>query len=88
MNFVVDNGKVIAATPAFFGANPATVKDGPRKGLRTLPESENFAIELFNSLAGVAISETGVRRPTTAAPIACSWSDGSATLIERLGIRR
>ncbi|MFD5591040.1 GTPase [Streptomyces griseorubiginosus] len=42
--------------------------------------------QLFNALAGVAISETGVRRPTTAAPIACSWSDGSASLIERLGI--
>ncbi|WP_433918773.1 YfjP family GTPase [Streptomyces canus] len=42
--------------------------------------------QLFNSLAGVTISETGVRRPTTAAPIACSWSDGSASLIERLGI--
>ncbi|MGW3492372.1 GTPase [Streptomyces sp. NPDC001020] len=41
---------------------------------------------LFNALAGVAISETGVRRPTTAAPIACSWSDGAATLIDRLGI--
>ncbi|MGW3290614.1 GTP-binding protein [Streptomyces sp. NPDC001002] len=42
--------------------------------------------QLFNALAGVAISETGVRRPTTAAPIACSWSDGAAGLIERLGI--
>lgn len=42
--------------------------------------------QLFNTLAGVAISETGVRRPTTAAPIACSWSDGAASLIERLGI--
>ncbi|MGW1673577.1 GTPase [Streptomyces sp. NPDC002324] len=41
---------------------------------------------LFNSLAGVTISETGVRRPTTAAPIACSWSDGAASLIDRLGI--
>nr|WP_322620999.1 YfjP family GTPase [Streptomyces acidicola] len=41
---------------------------------------------LFNALAGVTISETGVRRPTTAAPIACSWSDGAATLIDRLGI--
>jgi predicted GTPase len=41
---------------------------------------------LFNALAGVAISETGVRRPTTAAPIACSWSDGAAPLIDRLGI--
>ncbi|MEU6808180.1 YfjP family GTPase [Streptomyces sp. NPDC046831] len=42
--------------------------------------------QLFNSLAGVPISETGVRRPTTAAPIACSWSDGAASLIDRLGI--
>ncbi|WP_434094694.1 GTPase [Streptomyces hyaluromycini] len=42
--------------------------------------------QLFNALAGVAISETGVRRPTTAAPIACTWSDGGAALIDRLGI--
>ncbi|MFF8943107.1 GTPase [Streptomyces sp. NPDC014864] len=42
--------------------------------------------QLFNALAGVAISETGVRRPTTAAPIVCSWSDGAATLVDRLGI--
>ncbi|MCS0604962.1 50S ribosome-binding GTPase [Streptomyces sp. LP11] len=42
--------------------------------------------QLFNSLAGTPISETGVRRPTTAAPIACSWSDGAAGLIDRLGI--
>jgi hypothetical protein len=50
LNFVVDNGKVKAATPAFFGANPATVKGGPRKGLRTLPQSEDLARELFRSL--------------------------------------
>ncbi|MFF8974143.1 YfjP family GTPase [Streptomyces sp. NPDC014995] len=42
--------------------------------------------QLFNSLAGVPISETGLRRPTTAAPIACSWSDGASGLIDRLGI--
>ncbi|MEV5899183.1 YfjP family GTPase [Streptomyces sp. NPDC052127] len=42
--------------------------------------------QLFNALAGVNISETGVRRPTTSAPIACSWSDGASTLIDRLGI--
>src|SRR5262249_13591598 len=47
LNFVVDHGKVTAATPAFFGANPATVKDGDRKGLRTLPEAEDLALELF-----------------------------------------
>ncbi|MFD7132955.1 GTPase [Streptomyces sp. NPDC059894] len=42
--------------------------------------------QLFNALAGVTISDTGVRRPTTAAPIACSWSDGAGSLIDRLGI--
>ncbi|MET8829990.1 YfjP family GTPase [Streptomyces sp. NPDC004610] len=42
--------------------------------------------QLFNALAGVTISETGVRRPTTSSPIACSWSDGAAGLIDRLGI--
>ncbi|MFE0858118.1 GTPase [Streptomyces mutabilis] len=42
--------------------------------------------QLFNTLAGVTISETGVRRPTTAAPIACSWSDGAASLLDRLSI--
>jgi energy-coupling factor transporter ATP-binding protein EcfA2 len=41
---------------------------------------------LFNALAGVPISETGLRRPTTAAPIACVWSDGAAGLLDRLAI--
>jgi hypothetical protein len=50
LNFVVDHGKVTAATPAFFGANPATVKAGARKGLRTLPEAEDLARQLFRSL--------------------------------------
>ncbi|WP_166027575.1 YfjP family GTPase, partial [Streptomyces chilikensis] len=42
--------------------------------------------QLFNALAGIAISETGVRRPTTAAALTCSWSDGAAPLIDRLGV--
>lgn len=41
---------------------------------------------LFNALAGVNISEAGVRRPTTSAPIACSWSDGAAGLLDRIDI--
>ncbi|WP_455360066.1 GTPase [Streptomyces sp. SYSU K21746] len=41
---------------------------------------------LFNALAGTQISETGLRRPTTAAPIACSWTDGAAGLLDRLDI--
>ncbi|MEV0489442.1 YfjP family GTPase [Streptomyces atratus] len=41
---------------------------------------------LFNSLAGAQISETGLRRPTTAAPLACSWTDGAAGLLDRLAV--
>jgi hypothetical protein len=50
LNFSVDAGQVVSATPAFFGANPATVKDGPRKGLRTLPLAEDLARELLLAL--------------------------------------
>jgi hypothetical protein len=50
LNFAVDRGKIIASTPAFFGANPAEIKMGPRKGFRTLPEAEDLAKQLFASL--------------------------------------
>ncbi|HLJ92384.1 MAG TPA: DUF3500 domain-containing protein [Gemmataceae bacterium] len=50
LNFAVDGGKIIAATPAFFGANPATVMDGPRKGTRALPLADDLAKELFKTL--------------------------------------
>jgi hypothetical protein len=50
LNFTLDDGKVIASTPNFYGANPATVMDGDKKGLRTLPESEDYARDLFASL--------------------------------------
>ncbi len=50
LNFTLDGGNVLSTTPFFFGANPADVKDGPRKGLVTLPNAENLAISLFNML--------------------------------------
>jgi hypothetical protein len=50
LNFTLEGGKVVSATPAFFGANPARVMSGKRKGLRTLRQSEALAVELFASL--------------------------------------
>jgi hypothetical protein len=50
LNFTLDAGKVVSATPFMFGANPADVKSGARKGLRTLPGSEDHARALFQSL--------------------------------------
>ncbi len=50
LNFVIDRGKIVASTPAFFGANPADIKKGPRKGQRTLREAEDLARDLFAAL--------------------------------------
>jgi hypothetical protein len=50
LNFVVDGGQIVSATPAFFGANPAVVKQGPQKGKHTLSNADNLARELFLAL--------------------------------------
>lgn len=50
VNFTLDRGQVDSPTPMLFGANPAVVKNGPRAGLRTLPEVEDRAKELIKSL--------------------------------------
>lgn len=43
-------GDTIAATPSFFGANPAEVRQGPKKGLRTLAAEEDEARKLLEML--------------------------------------
>jgi hypothetical protein len=50
LNFTLDGGKIVSATPFFFGANPAVVKSGPKKGLRTLPEAEGPPLALLETL--------------------------------------
>jgi hypothetical protein len=48
-NYTVVNGQVIDG-PSFFGANPAEVRQGPRKGLRTLAREDDLGIELIHAL--------------------------------------
>jgi hypothetical protein len=50
LNFTLKDGAIVAATPAFFGANPAEVRDGPRQGLRTLADVEDRALRLLQAL--------------------------------------
>jgi len=47
-NYTVVNGSVIDG-PSFFGANPAEVRQGPRKGLRTLAREDDLGIELIHA---------------------------------------
>jgi len=49
-NFAVVNGR-IAGSPSFFGANPAEVKEGPRKGLRVLAHEEDLGREVIQGLS-------------------------------------
>ena len=48
-NYTVVNGKALGG-PSFFGANPAEVRQGPRKGLRVLAAEDDLGFELIHAL--------------------------------------
>lgn len=50
LNFTVVKGTLVAASPSFFGANPAEVREGPKKGTRILGPEEDAARSLIESL--------------------------------------
>ncbi|MGM0621857.1 MAG: DUF3500 domain-containing protein [Bacteroidota bacterium] len=50
LNFTVLNDRISMA-PRFFGANPAIIPDGKRKGERTLGKEEDYGLELINSMS-------------------------------------
>ncbi len=51
LNYVVDKGKVVSATPSFMGANPAVVPRGAEKGLQVLRDEEVLARLFMKSLS-------------------------------------
>jgi hypothetical protein len=50
LHFTVVKGSLISTAPAFYGANPAEVKSGPKTGLRILGPEEDVARELLMAL--------------------------------------
>ena len=50
VRFDVVAAKMTASSPAFFGANPAEVRDGPQKGTRVLGAEEDAGRALLDSL--------------------------------------
>ena len=50
LNFTLVRDTLIATAPAFFGANPAEVRSGARRGLRVLADEEDIGRELVVSL--------------------------------------
>jgi len=50
LNFTLAEGQLVASTPAFYGSNPAEVRQGPRRGLRVLAGEEDRARDLLAAL--------------------------------------
>ncbi len=50
LNFTLVRDTLIATAPAFFGANPAEVRSGARRGLRALANEEDIGRELVLAL--------------------------------------
>jgi hypothetical protein len=63
VRFDLVNGTMTASTPAFFGANPAEVRDGPQKGTRALGAEEDAARALLDSL-DASQRQTAIILPT------------------------
>ncbi|MEM9351777.1 MAG: DUF3500 domain-containing protein [Planctomycetota bacterium] len=51
INLTLDGGHVVAATPSFFGSNPARVTEGALAGTRALAAERDLALELVRSLS-------------------------------------
>lgn len=51
LNFTLAGDRVAVDTPSFFGANPATVPSGPKKGLRVLGDEHDAGWALLDSLS-------------------------------------
>jgi Protein of unknown function (DUF3500) len=84
LNFSSDTGRIVAATPAFFGANPARVPSGPRAGWRVLSAEEGLARQLLGSL------DDGQRRKAliaTSAPADIILGPGRKSVPEPAGVR-
>lgn len=50
INVTLDGTQIVASTPFFFGANPATLKKGPKEGQKVLPAAQELAMKLIAAL--------------------------------------
>ncbi len=78
------DGQRVVATPSFYGANPAHVKQGPHQGLRVLSAEEDLAREFLQSLTDeqrqVAVIATSAPRDVINGP------DRQASALEPIGL--
>jgi hypothetical protein len=67
LNLTLQGAEVVSTTPNFYGANPAEIRSGPKKGVRVLDPTEQLAFELFKSMDAeqkkVVHQEEGFKEP-------------------------
>jgi Protein of unknown function (DUF3500) len=82
LNYTITDGKVVASTPEFFGANPALVDAGPKRKIRVLGPEEDIARQILllcdreqlkvahiSPKAPDEIRSRGTKQPETAPPV-------------------
>jgi len=62
-NWTIARGKAVATSPAFFGANPAEVPDGPMKGTRALPDEGDKAWAFLAMLTDAERAKAVIAEP-------------------------
>jgi hypothetical protein len=87
LNYVIEDGEVIATTPEFFGANPGTIDAGPGRTIRVLGPEEDIARQILklcskeqlevawrDPVAPKDIRGGGVAQPETTAPVGLAYA--------------
>ena len=83
-NWTIARGKAVATSPAFFGANPAEVLDGPMKGTRALPLEADLGWALFDGLSSQ--SRTAAIAGDTAPNEIITANARRVTMLENTGL--
>jgi hypothetical protein len=87
LNFTIVDGRGVASAPAFLGANPHEVREGPRAGLRTLAAEDDMGRALAKSLDDVQ-RKAGVLSDAAPKDIVTGNKRDAASLIgEPKGVR-
>lgn len=97
LNVTLDGGRVVSASPAFMGADPAIVRQGPQAGLEILADEQTVARRLLHSFDGDARDKVVIdseaprdiitgnsRRPKPGEPAGLAVADMSDTQTDML----
>jgi hypothetical protein len=83
-NWTIAGGKAISTSPAFLGANPAEVREGPRTGTRPLGAEEDLARAFIAALTAEQ-QKTAIVNPTAPNDIV-TMNSRKASRVEHGGI--